>query len=198
MTTVLEGVLGKLPHEKVEYVKGCAIRDTNNVNIEQAVEAAERSDVILAVVGGSSARDFKTEYLETGAAVANKESVSDMDAGEGYDRATLDLLGKQPDLLKALKKTGKPLVVVYIQGRPMKMNWASENADALICAWYPGQEGGNAIADVIFGAYNPAGRLPMSVPRDVGQVPIYYNKKNPRSHDYVELSATPFIVSVMD
>ncbi|WP_114436643.1 glycoside hydrolase family 3 N-terminal domain-containing protein [Marinilabilia salmonicolor] len=191
VVTILEGILNKLSPEQVEYVKGCAIRDTSNVNIDKAVEAAEHSDVILAVVGGSSARDFKTEYLETGAAVANNQSVSDMDAGEGFDRATLDLLGKQMDLLKALKKTGKPLVVVYIQGRPMKMNWAAENADALICAWYPGQEGGNALADVVFGDYNPAGRLPVSIPRDVGQVPIYYNKKNPRPHDYVELSATP-------
>ena len=94
-------------------------------------------------------------------------------------------------MLKALKATGKPLIVVYIEGRPLDKTWASENADALLTAYYPGQEGGNAIADVLFGDYNPAGRLPLTVPRSVGQIPIYYNKKAPRNHDYVELSASP-------
>jgi beta-glucosidase len=189
--TVLDGIRSKLPAKKIEYVKGCAIRDTSNVQVDQAVAAAKRSDAVVVVVGGSSARDFKTEYLETGAAVAQEESISDIDAGEGYDRATLTLLGKQMDLLKALRKTGKPLIVVYIQGRPLKMNWAAQNADALICAWYPGQEGGNAVADVIFGDYNPAGRLPISIPRHEGQIPVYYNKKNPTTHNYVEMPATP-------
>jgi beta-glucosidase len=71
------------------------------------------------------------------------------------------------------------------------MNWAAEHAGALLTAWYPGQEGGNAIADVLFGDYNPAGRLPISVPRHTGQIPVYYNKKNPRGHDYVEMTAAP-------
>ncbi|CDA82639.1 uncharacterized protein BN772_01139 [Bacteroides sp. CAG:754] len=114
-----------------------------------------------------------------------------MECGEGFDRATLSLLGRQQELLKALKATGKPLIVVYIEGRPLDKTWASENADALLTAYYPGQEGGNAIADVLFGDYNPAGRLPLTVPRSVGQIPIYYNKKAPRNHDYVELSASP-------
>ena len=142
-------------------------------------------------MGGSSARDFKTSYKETGAAVAEKGSVSDMECGEGFDRATLSLLGRQQELLEALKQTGKPLIVVYIEGRPLEKNWASEYADALLTAYYPGQEGGNAIADVLFGDYNPAGRLPVSVPRSVGQIPVYYNKKAPRNHDYVEMSASP-------
>ena len=114
-----------------------------------------------------------------------------MECGEGYDRATLDLLGKQLELLQAVKSTGTPMVVVYIQGRPLNMNWAKENAGALLTAWYPGQEGGHAIADVLFGNYNPSGRLPISVPRHVGQLPVYYNKKNPVSHDYVEMEAAP-------
>lgn len=204
--TVLDGIRKKLEssqhlssqiehpqvdYPQVEYVKGCAIRDTTNCNIAQAVAAARRSDVIVAVVGGSSARDFKTSYKETGAAIADDTTLSDMECGEGFDRATLSLLGKQQELLTALKATGKPLVVVYIEGRPLDKTWASENADALLTAYYPGQEGGNAIADVLFGDYNPAGRLPISVPRSVGQIPIYYNKKAPQSHDYVEMSATP-------
>ena len=95
------------------------------------------------------------------------------------------------ELLKALKKTGKPLVVIYIEGRPLNKNWADENANALLTAYYPGEQGGNAIADVLFGDYNPAGRLPVSVPRHVGQLPVYYNKPAPVSHDYVEMSAQP-------
>lgn len=189
--TVLDGVLSKLPANAVEYVKGCAVRDTTNTDIDKAVEAARRSDVVIAVVGGSSARDFKTTYKETGAAVADKTVVSDMESGEGFDRATLTLLGKQNELLRALKATGKPLVVVYIEGRPLDKLWASENADVLLTAFYPGQQGGMAIADVLFGDYNPAGRLPMTIPRSLGQIPIYYNKKAPLNHDYVEESARP-------
>jgi beta-glucosidase len=189
--TVLNGIRAKSNTAQVKYVKGCSIRDTTYVEIEKAVRAAKTVDVIIAVVGGSSARDFKTRYIETGAAVAQQESLSDMENGEGFDRANLDLLGKQINLLQALKSTGKPLVVVYIQGRPLNMNWAAENADALLTAWYPGQEGGNAIAGVLFGDYNPAGRLPVSIPRNVGQIPVYYNKKNPAGHDYVEMAKTP-------
>lgn len=189
--TVLDGIRAKLSSSQVEYVKGCSIRDTVTTDIEQAVAAAQRSEVIIAVVGGSSARDFKTSYKETGAAIADEKTISDMECGEGFDRATLSLLGKQQELLKALKATGKPLIVVYIEGRPLDKNWASENADAVLTAYYPGQEGGIAIADVLFGDFNPAGRLPFSVPRSVGQIPLYYNKKAPQSHDYVEMSASP-------
>lgn len=188
--TVVAGVISKLSPSRVEYVRGCAIRDTTANEIEKAVEAARRAEVVIAVVGGSSARDFKTTYQETGAAVADEKSVSDMECGEGFDRATLTLLGKQQDLLHALKATGKPLIVVYIEGRPLDKVWAAENADALLTAFYPGQEGGEAIADVLFGDYNPAGRLPISVPRTVGQIPVYYNKKAPRNHDYVELPSS--------
>ena len=189
--TVLDGILTKLSPFRVEYVRGCAIRDTTVNEIEQAIKAARRSEVVLVVVGGSSARDFKTSYKETGAAVAEEGSVSDMECGEGFDRASLSLLGRQQELLESLQKTGKPLIVVYIEGRPLEKNWASEYADALLTAYYPGQEGGNAIADVLFGDYNPSGRLPISVPRSVGQIPVYYNKKAPRNHDYVEMSSFP-------
>ena len=142
-------------------------------------------------MGGSSARDFRTRYIDTGAAVVDENSVSDMEAGEGFDRSTLDLLGLQLPLLKALKATGKPLVVVYIEGRPLNKNWAVQEADALLTMWYPGGEGGKALADVLLGRYNPAGRLAVSIPRSVGQLPVYYNRKVPFSHDYVEESANP-------
>ena len=189
VVTMLEGLQNT--GAAVTYVKGCAIRDTKTSNIPAAVQAARRADVTVVVVGGSSARDFKTKYIDTGAAVVDETSVSDMEAGEGFDRSTLGLLGLQPQLLKELKATGKPLVVVYIEGRPLNKNWAAENADALLTLWYPGGEGGTALADVLLGRYNPAGRLSVSVPRSVGQIPVYYNRKVPYSHDYVEESASP-------
>lgn len=191
VVTVLEGITRKIGASHVQYVKGCAIRDTTFNEIDEAVKAAGSADVVVAVVGGSSARDFKTSYKETGAAVADASVVSDMECGEGFDRATLTLLGRQMELLKALKATGKPLVVIYIEGRPLNKNWAAEQADALLTAWYPGQEGGNALADVLFGDYNPAGRLPVTVPRSVGQLPVYYDKNNPPAHNYVEETAKP-------
>ena len=189
--TILTGIRSKLPTNQVRYVKGCAVRDTTSSNIAEAVEAARKADVIVVAVGGSSARDFKTSYKETGAAVTDSKTILDMDCGEGFDRATLTPLGDQMKLLEALKQTGKPLVVIYIEGRPMDKSWAAQNADALLTAYYPGQEGGTAIADVLFGDYNPAGRLPVSVPANIGQLPVYYNKKPPMPHDYVEMSAKP-------
>ncbi len=193
IVTVLDGIKKTVsPHTVVRYAKGCAIRDTTQSNIDEAVRIARQSDIILLVVGGSSARDFRTEYIETGAATVGThrdEIISDMESGEGYDRSSLDLLGDQEKLLDALTATGKPLIVVYIQGRPLNMNNASERADALLTAWYPGQEGGHAIADVLFGDYNPAGRLPISVPRSVGQLPVYYSLG--RQNNYVEESSSP-------
>jgi beta-glucosidase len=194
IVTVLEGISNKVgTSTKVSYVKGCNVRDTTNAHIEDAVEAARKADVAIVVLGGSSARDFKTSYQETGAAqvTANQNSLSDMESGEGFDRSTLDLLGKQLALLKAIQKTGTPVVLVTIKGRPLNLNWAQNNVAAIVDAWYPGQEGGNAIADVLFGDYNPAGRLTVSVPKSVGQLPMYYNYKNPAKHDYVEVDSKP-------
>ena len=190
--TVLDGIRSIVSSQtKVNYVKGCAIRDTVQSDIGAAVKAATESDVVVLVLGGSSARDFSTEYKETGAATVSnkKEILSDMESGEGYDRSSLDLLGDQEKLLQVILKTGKPLVVIYIQGRPLNMNTASEKANALLTAWYPGQEGGTAIAEVLFGDYNPAGRLPVSVPRSVGQLPVYYSLGNQNA--YVEGSSAP-------
>ena len=189
VVTMREGLEAK--GINVHYVKGCAIRDKDHSSIAQALIATMLSDVAVVVVGGSSARDFRTTYADTGAAVVDEESVSDMEAGEGFDRASLELMGLQNELLKAVRSVGKPVVVVYVEGRPLDKSWASEKADALLTMWYPGGEGGTALADVLFGDYNPAGRLPVSVPCDAGQLPVYYNRKNPRGHDYVEMSADP-------
>ena len=191
--TVLDGIKNRVSSNTVvRYAKGCNIRDTTESDLDEAVRIASQSDIVVLVVGGSSARDFKTEYIETGAATVSdnkSEILSDMESGEGYDRKTLKLLGDQEELLNELHKTGKPLIVVYIQGRPLNMNNASEKADALLTAWYPGQEGGNAVAEILFGDYNPSGRLSISIPRSVGQIPVYYSLGN--QHDYVEGSSAP-------
>ena len=149
-----------------------------------------QADVIVAVVGGSSSRyQGPTEYEETGAAATTPDEGRKewtVDSGEGLDRMTLDLPDSQQRLLNAMKQTGKPLVVVYIEGRPLLKNWAAANANAVLTAFYPGEQGGTALADVLAGDYNPAGRLPVSVPRNVGQLPVYYNRPLPLPHNYVE------------
>ncbi|WP_236059650.1 glycoside hydrolase family 3 N-terminal domain-containing protein [Chitinophaga rhizophila] len=194
IVTVLEGIKAKVsPDTKVTYVKGCAIRDTAHANISEAVAAAEQADAVVIVLGGSSARDFGTTFQSTGAAEvkASEVAVSDMESGEGYDRVSLDLMGLQNQLLQRIAATGKPVVLVLIEGRPLNINWAAQNVPAIINAWYPGQEGGHAVADVLFGDYNPAGRLPISIPKSVGQLPVYYNYKHASRHDYVEMDAKP-------
>jgi beta-glucosidase len=187
IVTMLEGIQEK-DRAEVIYAKGCAVRDENDANVDEAVKVAKAADVVVLVVGGSSARDFKTSYEETGAAIVN-ESISDMDCGEGYDRSTLRLLGKQEELMQRIYATGKPVVTVYIQGRPLDMNLAAEKSNALLTMWYPGMEGGSALADILWGEYNPAGRLPISVPRSVGQIPVYYSQ--PQTGDYVEETSKP-------
>ena len=187
IVTMLEGIREK-GRAEVSYAKGCTIRDEADANIDEAVKTAQKADVVVLVVGGSSARDFKTSYEETGAAIVS-ESISDMDCGEGYDRSTLKLLGKQEELMQRIYATGKPVVTVYIQGRPLDMNLANEKSNALLTLWYPGMEGGSALADILWGDYNPAGRLPISVPRSVGQIPVYYSQ--PQTGDYVEESSKP-------
>jgi beta-glucosidase len=187
IVTMLEGIQKK-GRAEVVYAKGCAVRDENDANIDDAVRIAKASDVVVLVVGGSSARDFKTSYEDTGAAIVD-EHVSDMDCGEGFDRASLKLLGRQEELMQRIYALGKPVVTVYIQGRPLDMNMAAEQSDALLTLWYPGMEGGTALADILWGDYNPSGKLPISIPRSVGQIPVYYSQ--PITGDYVEESAQP-------
>ena len=188
--TVLDGIRAKIGKKNVFYAKGCAVRDSTDYDFKTAIKMARQADVVIAVVGGSSARDFRTNYEATGAASVGK-SISDMESGEGYDRATLTLLGRQNELLEVLKATGKPLVVAYIEGRPLDKTWGAAHADALLTAYYPGQEGGNAITAVLFGDENPAGRLPITVPVSTAQLPVYYNKLRPAAHNYVDMTAKP-------
>jgi len=120
--------------------------------IAEAVALAEQSDVIVAAVGESRGMSH-----------------------EASSRTSLQIPQSQQALLKALKNTGKPLVLVLMNGRPLDLNWAKANADAVVETWFAGTEGGHAIADVLFGDYNPSGKLPISFPRSVGQIPTYYN-----------------------
>lgn len=192
--TVLDGIKAKLPKAHIEYVKGCGIRDTLHLEIDEAVEAARKADVAIIALGGSSARDFRTDYMDTGAAIVSHSidnpELSDMESGEGFDRSTLKLLGKQQELLEAVAATGTPVILILIQGRPLDISWASENIPSIMNAWYPGEQGGHSIADVLFGDYNPAGRLPVSYPRSEGQLPVYYNHPRPARHDYVETASS--------
>lgn len=187
VVTVLDGIrakAGKLGLQ-VNYARGCGIRTMSREGFAQALDAARRSDVIVAVVGGSSKLDFP----KPGGGGRGDRS-PEADTGEGVTRATLDLLGVQEDLLKELKATGKPLVVVLIHGRAMTINWIAVNSDAVVDAWFPGEVGGMAVADVLFGDYNPGGKLAVSVPKHVGQLPVYYYRKYP-GRKFVEMDGEP-------
>lgn len=192
VVTVLEGIKNKVDNEDVIYAKGCAIRDTSRIGIRDALNAAASADVVIMVMGGSSARDFSSEYEETGAAKVSANLISDMESGEGYDRATLNLMGLQLELIQEIKKLGKPIILVLIKGRPLLLEGIIQEVDAIIDAWYPGMQGGNALADVLFGDYNPGGRLSISIPRSVGQLPVYYNpKRTGNRNKYLEEVGVP-------
>lgn len=193
VVTVLEGIRSHVSKEtKVTYAKGCGIRSESEAGFEEAISISKNADVVVMVLGGSSARDFTSKYEETGAAKISEDIDTDMESGEGFDRATLNLMGKQEKLMMEIAKLNKPIVLVLIQGRPLTTTWAEQNIPAIINAWYPGMEGGNAIADVLFGDYNPAGRLTVTVPRSIGQIPVYYTaKRTSYQRDYVEESGKP-------
>ena len=192
VVTALEGIKNKVDNEDVIYAKGCAIRDTSRIGIRDALNAAASADVVIMVMGGSSARDFSSEYEETGAAKVSANLISDMESGEGYDRATLNLMGLQLELIQEIKKLGKPIILVLIKGRPLLLEGIIQEVDAIIDAWYPGMQGGNALADVLFGDYNPGGRLSISIPRSVGQLPVYYNpKRTGNRNKYLEEVGVP-------
>ncbi len=154
--TALAGIKAKVSAQtKVTYAKGCDPQSDSDAGFAEAVAAARASEVAVVFVG---------EISET--------------VGEAASKSSLDLSGRQMDLVKAIYATGKPTVVVLINGRPLTIGWIAENTPGILEAWMGGTEAGNAIADVLFGDVNPGGKLPVTFPRTVGQVPIYYNHMN--------------------
>jgi beta-glucosidase len=154
--TLLAGIRAKVsPSTKVTYAKGCEIEGDSTDGFQQAVRIARAADVVIVAVGESAQM-----------------------SGEASSRTCLDLPGRQLDLVRSLKATGKPVVVVLMNGRPLTIRWIAENVPAILEAWFAGTQAGNAIADVLFGDVNPGGKLPVTFPLIVGQVPIYYNHKN--------------------
>ena len=149
----LESKVGKTT--KLLYAKGCDIEGTNNSGFKEAIAIANQSDVVIVSIG-------------------ERYNMS----GESKSRSNIHLPGIQEDLIKELQKTGKPIVVLINAGRPLIFNWTADNMPTILYTWWLGSEAGNAIADVLFGDYNPAGKLPMTFPRAEGQIPIYYNHFN--------------------
>ncbi|MCM8901501.1 glycoside hydrolase family 3 C-terminal domain-containing protein [Caldicoprobacter algeriensis] len=179
MVSVLDGIKEKVSADtEVLYAKGCDVLGDDESGFDEAVEIAKKADVAIVVVGDRSGL------------------IPGCTSGEARDRADLNLTGKQEKLIKAVYATGTPVVVVLVNARPLSITWLHENIPAIVEAWLPGEEGGRAVADVLFGDYNPGGKLPISFPRTVGQVPVYYGHKpsGGRSHwlgDYVDCSTKP-------
>ncbi|WP_422661471.1 glycoside hydrolase family 3 N-terminal domain-containing protein [Paenibacillus sp. EC2-1] len=193
IVTVLRGITEKVGADiDVSYAEGCRILGDDRSGFAEAVETARVADVAVVVVGGSSARQFgdNTIDLVTGANLVT-EGDSDMDSGEGVDRIDLTLSGVQLELVKAVHETGVPVVVVYINGRPVSEPWIADHIDAVLEAWYPGQEGGHAVANVLFGECNPSGKMPISVPKYVGQLPVYYQVRRTNGKRYLEIDNDP-------
>jgi beta-glucosidase len=175
--TVFEALKQKYPQTRVRYEVGCDAVCDNDAGFKNAVDAAKDSDYTILVVGESSAM-----------------------SGEASSRSEIGLPGRQLDLVKAVHATGKPYAVVLINGRPLTINWLAENSPAILVTWFPGTEAGNAIVDTLFGDANPGGKLPITFPRSVGQIPIYYNYKttgrpfldtNKYSSKYLDISNSP-------
>ncbi|HMB23822.1 MAG: glycoside hydrolase family 3 N-terminal domain-containing protein, partial [Chloroflexota bacterium] len=179
VVTALAGIRGAVSSDtKVLYAKGCDNLESDRSGFGEAVKVAEQADAVVLVLGDRSGM------------------IPSCTTGETRDSVDLRLPGVQEELAKAVLATGKPVAVVLVNGRPFAIPWLDEAANAIVEAWLPGEEGGSAIADVLFGDVNPGGKLPVTIPRHVGQVPIFYNYKpsGMRSNwyvDYVSEKVTP-------
>jgi len=186
VVTVLEGVRAAAPGARVTHVRGCDVTGTALDEIAQARRAAVEADVAIVVVGENEWRARRGEE-RTGT------------SGEGFDAATLELTGRQEDLVQAVVAAGKPTVVVLINGRPLATRWIAANVPAIVEAWVPGERGGEAVAEVLFGDTSPSGRLPVTVPRHAGQLPAVYSQPRSKAYwlregwgiRYVDLDPTP-------
>ena len=179
VTTIYEGIkaLGETKGYSVDYFNsGENIRKIKDSKIKEAAEKAKKADFAIVVVGDNSMR-YKWK---------------DKTAGENMARASLNLFGKQLDLIKEIKKTGTPVVVVLVNGKPISEPWLQNNIPAILESWEPGNLGGQAVAEILFGDVNPSGRLPLTVPRSVGQLRMIYNHKpSAYFHKYADEKKTP-------
>jgi len=188
--SILQGIKERVGAKNVLFAEGCRITENrpapfsneevrfgdpelNAERIREAVRTAEKADVIILALGGNE--------------LTSREAW----IGHLGDRDNLDLLGNQDDLVRAMMEIGKPVVVFLQHGRPNAINYISENVPAILEGWYLGQEGGTAVADVLFGDYNPGGKLPVSVPRTTGQLPIFYNHKPTARRGYIGSDTDP-------
>lgn len=174
-STVLDGVRSYLG-DKAVYARGCGVFDGTQEELEEAVKLAEQSDITILVLGGSSSRFGEVSFDANGAAIS-EHGVS-MDCGEGVDTAELSLPAVQRELAEKIFATGSKVITVIIGGRAYALDEVTEKSDAVLYGFYPGMQGGKAIAEILFGEVNPSGRLPVSLPRCTGQLPVYYNYKN--------------------
>jgi len=175
VVTVLDGFQKMVPG-KVFYEKGCSVRSPDRSGFPAALALARKADVTVLVLGGCSSPFSPADYDPVNGGVkantSSDPSKSDKECGEGTDRCTLNYSGLQPELFREVRKVARKLVVVLIQGRPLESAEFIEQADAVLLAWYPGSRGGEAVAEAVFGKVNPGGRLSVSIPRSVGQLPI--------------------------
>jgi beta-glucosidase-like glycosyl hydrolase len=190
MTSILEAIKAKVsPATQVLYARGCAVNDQDKSGIAAAVETAKKAGVAIVVAGEQARRE-------------GEHKLPAPTDGEGYDVASLDLTGVQEDLVRAVAATGTPTVLVLVNGRPLSVRWEAEHLPAIVEAWNPGEAGGEAVAEVLFGDTNPSGRLAITIPRSVGQLPVYYNYKPSKEYwiqrgwashraGYVDMPGTP-------
>lgn len=175
VVTLLEGLREELGRE-VPYEPGCTVCGGETENIPRALELAEKSDVIILALGGSSSRFAGAVFDSNGAAVANGPAA--MDCGEGVDSLGVSLPGAQEELAQKIFALGKPVVTVVIAGRPYAIPKICEGSRAVLYAFYPGPMGGRALAEILLGRLSPSGRLPASLPKSAGHLPCYYNYKS--------------------
>ena len=174
-STVLDGVRSYFG-DNVVYARGCGVFEGTQEEQTEAVKLAEQSDITILVLGGSSSRFGEVSFDANGAAIS-EHGVS-MDCGEGVDTSELSLPIEQRELAEKIFATGSKVITVIIGGRAYALDTIAEKSDAVLYAFYPGMQGGKAIAEILFGDVNPSGRLPVSLPRCSGQLPVYYNYKN--------------------
>ncbi|GAB6119141.1 glycoside hydrolase family 3 N-terminal domain-containing protein [Dysgonomonas termitidis] len=173
--TILEGIKKTVGEKiKINYAKGCGITDLSKDGFREAIKAAQESDVIVTVLGETS---VILSGLGWGKGPGEGEIQDPFTTGEGYDLTDINPIGVQRELLQALKETGKPIILVLVHGRPWSIKWEKENIPAILEGWYPGEQGGNAIADILFGNVNPSGRLNATFPQSVGHIPVFYDYK---------------------